>query len=453
MQGKKYQEGEKNAMKKAYSLDYNIERDIDRLAAVNDILNTLDTVPNQNDLEQMASYILCGRDENGLNAVQRKETTDSNKRYGTFNRKADQPMQSLDAMIDNPLVDQQSLKPVEERYIYVKRRATIRKPKYDKKTGELIDIGDADIPGMQELWDCIARLEHILAIGQGKLPPDDTTPILDSYKLYKLQHQIANMRLHQYYLKDAYKPTIKFLAVRPPQPQTYNWYEDSFYWLPYDKWKEKLANSYRTSISHNIEDYETRYNEATNELEVKWVVRQHTFDWENPWHIRHLITYYSSIAMQLYENLYSDGRALIKDFDRYQDMANLSPVRQYILTRGIDRASHAEIAAELQQLFGLKYNENRIGVILHKEIPEKIAAAATKHRLLLDTPISECKKCFRCGRYLPRHPLFFGSNRGRKDGWASNCKECERKRRIEKGGQSEHDRRSKDSSMFEVPSN
>ena len=56
-------------MKKAYSLDYSIERDTDRVAAVYDILDQLSTDPNPNDLEQMADYILYGKDENGLNTV------------------------------------------------------------------------------------------------------------------------------------------------------------------------------------------------------------------------------------------------------------------------------------------------------------------------------------------------------------------------------------------------
>ena len=40
-------------MKKPYSLDYNIERDIDRLTAVENILDTLTNIPNSNDLELM----------------------------------------------------------------------------------------------------------------------------------------------------------------------------------------------------------------------------------------------------------------------------------------------------------------------------------------------------------------------------------------------------------------
>lgn len=38
-------------MKKAYSLDYGIERDIDRATAVADILDHMDKDPNPTDLE------------------------------------------------------------------------------------------------------------------------------------------------------------------------------------------------------------------------------------------------------------------------------------------------------------------------------------------------------------------------------------------------------------------
>lgn len=72
-------------MKKAYSLDYSIERDIDRLHAVESILDGLETDPNPTDLEQMASYILYGKDENGKNSIERSETTDDGmRRYNTF---------------------------------------------------------------------------------------------------------------------------------------------------------------------------------------------------------------------------------------------------------------------------------------------------------------------------------------------------------------------------------
>ena len=56
-------------MKKPYSLDYNIVRDVDRVAAVTDILDKLSHDPSPTELEQMGSYILYGKDENGQNAA------------------------------------------------------------------------------------------------------------------------------------------------------------------------------------------------------------------------------------------------------------------------------------------------------------------------------------------------------------------------------------------------
>lgn len=263
--------------KKEYSLDYNIERDTDRLIAVQEILDNLERQPTASDLETMASYILYGKDEDGKNAVQRKETTDSNKRYKTFQRLADKT-QSLDEILENPLMDQAALKPATERYIYTKKKPTIARPKYDKQ-GNLVDAGDSDIPGMVELWDSIDRIAHTIAVSEGKVPPDENTQIItEPYRLYQLKHQLVDMRRHQYYLKDAYKPTLHFLNVKQPSPQLYDWDSDAAYWIPLDEWQSKVDNALLHTISKNIEDYETRVG-LSGETEVKWVVRHHTFDW------------------------------------------------------------------------------------------------------------------------------------------------------------------------------
>ena len=76
-------------MKKQYSLDFSIVRDTDRLRAIEDILDTLDKDPSASELEQMASYILYGKDENGQNAIQRNETIDKDKRYKSYKTKDD----------------------------------------------------------------------------------------------------------------------------------------------------------------------------------------------------------------------------------------------------------------------------------------------------------------------------------------------------------------------------
>jgi hypothetical protein len=76
-------------MKKKYSLDFSIVRDTDRLHAVEEILDKLDTDPSATELEQMASYILYGKDEEGKNSIQRNETIDKDKRYKSYKTKDD----------------------------------------------------------------------------------------------------------------------------------------------------------------------------------------------------------------------------------------------------------------------------------------------------------------------------------------------------------------------------
>lgn len=76
-------------MKKKYSLDFSIQRDTDRLAAVQEILDTMNKNPTPTELEQMASYILYGKDENGQNSIQRNETIDKDKRYKSYKTKDD----------------------------------------------------------------------------------------------------------------------------------------------------------------------------------------------------------------------------------------------------------------------------------------------------------------------------------------------------------------------------
>ena len=437
-------------MKKAYSLDYSIERDIDRVRAVKDILDQLPTDPTQTELEQMGSYILYGKDENGKNAVQRGETYDGNSRRFNSFKKTEDKVLSLDEVLDNPLADQQKLRPAHERYVYVSRKTTIKRPKYNKKTGELIDIGDGDIPGIWTVWDSVDRLEHWIAILEKKIPPDESTMVVevDSYRLYQLKHQLIDLRRHQYYLKDSYKPTLHFQGCDHPKQQFINWAEDAAYWMPLDQWQRKVNNSLLHSVSKNLEDYETRIN-SDGETEVRWVVSRHTFNWEDPNHIKALINNYQLMYDFFKEKLDTYGRTLIFDFERYREMANLSPVREFILDKKIQRVPPQEISSLLQEQFGLKYTENYIGHIVLHEIPEKIAAVATRNRMLLETPEEDRKVCYRCGRALPRNTLFYSRNRNRKDGFSSVCKECEKIRRIEKGG-SAVDKRSKEAEMLAV---
>ena len=112
---------------------------------------------------------------------------------------------------------------------------------------------------MQQLWDSIDRLDRWIRQLKGEIPPDEDTLLFDdSYRLYRLKHTLIDMRRHQYYLKDAYKPTLHFAAIDHPKAQFYDWSGDSFYWISREQWEQKVRNAYTSRVSKHLEDYETR---------------------------------------------------------------------------------------------------------------------------------------------------------------------------------------------------
>lgn len=436
-------------MQRSYSIDYNIERDIDRVAAIKDILDTLKKDPSPKELEQMASYILNGKDENGMNAAQRHEIMTNGTRFNTFRRKEDKNA-SLEGLMENPMTQQQEFREFNNKDHYVHKTRTINRPKYNKKTGELIDMGDGDIPGMLELWESIDNLSHLIGVNEGKIPAtEDDCLFVNPYRMYQLKHQLVDLRRHQYYLKDSYKPVIHLLNIDHPRHQFVNWTCDTFYWISFEEWGKRVKNALTHKISHDIKDYETRYNKE-GELEVKWIVNKHHFDWTNYIHIRAFLNHYDVLYLQLHDKVDTYGHTLLMDFERYRALTHFSPLREWLIDEKLKGYSYAQIQQDLITQHQLEYNETYLSTIYTKEIPKAIAAAAKKQELLIATPPENLKTCFRCQRKLPRTAMFFSKNKGRKDGFASNCKECEKKRRIDKGGQTINDRRYKDQIMLKM---
>lgn len=435
-------------MKKKYSLDFSIERDIDRLAAVQNILDGLETNPSATELEQMASYILYGKDENGQNAIQRNETIDKDKRYKSYKTKDDK-VQSLDEIMEQPGFDEQQLRSAYKRDSYTVPKPCIKKPKYDKKTGEMIDPGDSDVPGMWEQWEIIDRWQRMLDIAQGKIPPQEgDTIVSDPYRIYQLKHNLIDIRKHQYYLKDSAKPEIHFQKLDHPKAQFYDWTGDAFYWIPYKEWEKRVSHTYTTRISSNINDYETRGE--GDQLEVKWVVCEHTFDWENPKHVRALLNHYHTLYEAMRDKLDTYGRTLLWDFDRYVSLCDFTELRLFLIGLRKLGMTHDDIMEELRAKYAMEYSPNYLVSIISNEVPNRIAKMARMIRIDNETPLEKRKKCIHCGEAYPRDPLFFSRNNAHKDGLSNTCKKCDREARIRLGVTNNNDLRIKDPTLSKM---
>jgi hypothetical protein len=60
-------------------------------------------------------------------------------------------------------------------------------------------------------------------------------------------------------------------------------------------------------------------------------------------HVRALINHLDALREQLYEKLDTYGRTLIWDFERYREMCQFTPVREFLLEEKINKTPYDEI--------------------------------------------------------------------------------------------------------------
>jgi len=104
----------------------------------------------------------------------------------------------------------------------------------------------------------------------------------------------------------------------------------------------------------------------------------------------------------------------------------------------------------LEHELGLTYNLNHLSSIIAVEIPKRIATIARTHRLLCETPPEKRYLCTTCQRTLPLDTIFFARNSARATGFSNICKECDRKKRLQRKGGTITDDRFKDKKMSKV---
>lgn len=172
-------------MKKPYSLNYEIKFATERNEHVKKILDSLEINPSPDDLEQMADYILFGKDEKFLSARDRKEISQPKRRYNSWKTK-DEKNESLDVLLEDPIAAPQiEAKAADRGPRYKVLKPEIHRPTYDKD-GNMIDPGDSDVPGMVEMWERIDELQERLDMYKGKIPPNDYVRAhpMSGYTLY-----------------------------------------------------------------------------------------------------------------------------------------------------------------------------------------------------------------------------------------------------------------------------
>lgn len=419
-------------MKKSYSLDYDIYLAKDRNQAIINILTELDTPPNQTDLEQMADYILFGKDEKHISIVDSKEALVPHRRYGSYRTKAERN-ESLEELAANPAINidtdttvlMQGDRPA--RNIYKIIKPSIRKPTYDDQGNE-IDPGDGDLPFMRELWDSIDKLQERYDMYRGVLPPNEYVRLhpMSKYMLYRMGHALIDLKRQQYYIKDCYRPAIHFFNVPKPGKSVIQFDQPTGLWLDPLEWCERKRNP----KPHDRAQLPLQETPMNSEGKLFWKISDNIVDYENPAHILALIDNYAALLRHSYSDPNSHTRDLCFDLELFVKRANLTDVEQFVLEQRVAHRHNFQILKMLKEE-GLDYSEAQLRSMYRITIPRKLATTALQMRLDSEVVLGErpLLVCTKCGEAKPAHTLYFARSRDKKTGFCSQCKVCQKKKR------------------------
>lgn len=367
------------------------------------------------EIELCANYILYGKDNAGKSEVDKKKIY-INTKYNSYSTRAPE---SLDSLMENPNFDEGLISRSKTHYKIVK-------PTIDREK-------DKDIPTMKEMWENIDRLQYILDVNSGKIQ-DDTVKKLTTSQVYKLRHNLIDIRRGQYYLKDIFKPTMA------PSLNKLNYipFEGEFDIV----WNDEKSD-YGFAPLGLIGEQGIAYDVFNNLREVTYAPdlynskAKYIIDFRNPLHVYKMLEQYEEFITCSIDKPDSLMGLIAKTLDYYIDHANLKEQHYTIIDMKKRKYTNKKITEKLTELYGLHHTENYISTIWTQKICVEIANAATLHydSFLLRDDDSAWKVCNTCKCSKLRDSRFFVRKSKAKDGFSGRCKVCDRiARERAKGG-------------------
>ena len=356
-------------------------------------------------LELCANYILYGKDKTGKSEVDKKNIYINTK----YNSYAQRRPESLDSLMENPNFDEGIL-------TRVNKHNKIVKPTIDRKK-------DADIPTIQDMWENIDQLQHLLDANTGKID-DPTAKKLTDTQIYRLRHGLIDIRRGQYYLKDIFKPTIgkavnKLEYIPMPHENEIIWNEpDGRYgFAPLGLIDD---NGLGKQVFENVREVgycPDLYNRKAEKI----------IDFRNPNHIYQLFEHYEDLLCGAThpDNLFGN---IARTLDWYIGQANLREQHYIIIAMKKKKCTNKQINKVLTEKCGTTHSENYISTIWTQKICKEIATAAKLHyeAFLARDDDGAWKKCNVCGAIKLRTNAYFVKKNHTGDGLSGRCKCCDR---------------------------
>ena len=380
------------------NLDFSLNTSQERKEFIDNYLTRGYTF-TQKEIETMANYILYGKDPDGTSVVDRKEV-DIDTRYGSYKKKRPE---SLEALMESPAFNETNIVTTN---IYKKE-----KPKIDREK-------DKDVPGIQELWETIDKLEYKINVTEGKIEDPSIKP-LSQLQLYKAKHHLIELRTMQYILRDSVKPT------RPPiNPADRLYTQGADVDINWDSNQDYsiaplgLFSSKPERFLHPREIVERDYHFNDK---AKYIL-----DFRKADHIYELLEFYEELATAAENNPESLLDDILETLDFYIKFAELDDEKLLILKLKKKKFSVVQIQEQLKLQLNITHSPNYISTIYTQKICGTIAAAAQLHYDMYMNREYEnmWKKCSQCGEIKLLDSRVFMRKSRSSDGYNSKCKKC-----------------------------
>lgn len=394
----------------------------------------------EDELETIANYILWGKDEDGLNATQRKEIQ-IETRYKTWTR---DDTESLDALIEQPTFNESAIQRPTEARPRIVRETFDRSKALKDCPPHMIAVFEDLFRRIDELEICINFYEF--AHGKRKEPPRETlvaqfsperiealknkASTWNQFKYLKQRHLIVELRREQFTLRDSFTSQILRHTLPEPEPV----FEPIDFEAEVPVFPLGLMGNTQTALIFQEENKLVpscfQDQELRQIMQYYWSKKEQQrpaiyFDFMDLEHIYELFKMLEELKDS--ETTQSLDQ-LIQTLEYYIARADLDEVQRAILDLKINKTKNADIALEINTKYGKSYTDNYISTIFRQKIIPKINRAAEFHAKVVEnlTFAENFKRCSGCGRILLIDAENFVRKAKSKDGFASKCKVCDK---------------------------
>ena len=421
-------------------LDFSLVWRDERAQYVQDHIHDSDTF-SATELNTISDYILWGKDrQTGLNGLQ--EGLDLSSKWN----QSDSKVESLDALIESPTFNENSLRRLSDpptrqtRIVFSRSQARKNCPPHLRDDFETLWRQIDETEFIVQTYELLnqKRTTPIRESLLGRFAPPEVETLkaraarLSSFHYLKLKRELVDLRTQQYILRDSYtqtlmsNPTPNFEIQEPPsfgdevelRPIGWIWDLDL---------REKV---WRQDRFPEPKDFNEEDLKAISKL--IWRPRQESkqfFDFENR---EHLYTYFG--MRDELENANDDGsnyEGFKFMLNCYMALAHLEPIHRRIMDLKLRKESNQLIADKINKEFGRKYSPNYISTLYVQKCLQGICDAAAMHAEVIRNIFfpENFKTCKDCGRTLLLHETNFVRRARSNDGFSPRCKTCEKLRR------------------------